>query len=65
MTFSTFLLTDYGSKGYSKGKARAVTPQGARTTILNLSLDIFNNEVTLMEIDWELKDISKLKKNGF
>ena len=33
--------------------------------MLNLSPNIFNNEVAPIEIDRELKDISKLKEDGF
>ena len=65
MTFSTPLLTNYSSKGYSKGEARAITPQGARTTTLNLSPNIFNNKVAPIEINQELKNINKLKEDSF
>ena len=40
-------------------------PQGARTAALNLGLNIFNNKVAPMEINQELKDIGKLKEDGF
>ena len=65
MTSSAPPLTNYSSKGYSKGKAGAVTPQGARTAALNLSPNIFNNKVAPIEIDQELKDINKLKEDSF
>jgi hypothetical protein len=65
ITSSAPLLTNHSSKGYSKGEARAITPQGARTAALNLSPNIFNNKVASIEIDWELKDINKLKEDGF
>ena len=51
MTFSTPLLTDYGSEGYFKGKTGAITLQNIRTAVLNLSFNIFNNKVVFMEID--------------
>ena len=40
-------------------------PQGARTAALNLSPNIFNNKVAPIEINQELKDINKLKEDGF
>jgi len=33
--------------------------------VLNLGPNIFNNKVAPIEINWELKDISKLKEDGF
>ena len=40
-------------------------PQNTRTATLNLSPNIFNNKVVPIEINQELKDISKLKEDGF
>jgi len=60
-TSSAPLLTKYSFKSYTKGKNRAVTRQGARTTALNLSPNIFNNKVVPIEIDRKLKDLNKLK----
>ena len=60
MTSSAPPLTNYSSKGYSKSKGGAITPQDARTAALNYSPNIFNNKVTPIEVNRELKDISKL-----
>jgi len=65
VTSNTPPLTNYGFKGYSEGEDRAITPPGAKATTLNFSPDIFNNEVVLLEINWEPKDLSIFKENGF
>jgi len=65
VTFNAPSLTDYSSKGYSKGEDKAITPPGARATTLNLSPDIFNNKVVPLEINWELKDLSILEEDSF
>jgi len=65
MTSNAFPLTNHSFKGYSKGKNRAITPLGARATTLNFSLNIFDNKTVPLEIDWELKDLSIFKEDGF
>ena len=40
--FSTPLLTNCGSKGYSKDRNGVTTPQNTRTAILDFSPNIFN-----------------------
>jgi len=51
MTFNTPPLTNYSSKGYSKGENRAITPPGTRATTLKFSPDIFNNKAVPLEIN--------------
>ena len=65
MTFNTSPLTNYSFKGYFKGKNRAITPLGARATTLNFSPNISNNEIVLLEINRELKNLSILKEDSF
>ena len=65
ITFSTFLLTNHNSKGYFKGEAGAITPQGTKTATLNLSPNIFNNKIVFIKINQEPKDINKLKEDSF
>jgi hypothetical protein len=65
MTSGAPPLTDHCSEGYSEGDGGAITPQGARTAALNLSPGVFNDEVEPIEIERELKDMSKLEGDGF
>lgn len=65
ITSSAHPLTEHGSEGYTEGEGGAVTPQGAGTTALNLGPNIFDNEAVPMEIDRELKDLSKPEEDGF
>ena len=65
MTSSALPLTKHNSKGYSKGENKAITPQGTRAATLSLNPNIFNNKVTPIEIDQELKNKSKFKEDGF
>ena len=65
MTSSAPPLTKYSFKSYFKGEDKAITPQGTKAIILNLSPNIFNNKVAPIEIDQELEDKSKLKEDSF
>jgi len=64
ITSSVPLLIKYSFKSYFKSKGRLITFLGARTTTLNLNLNIFNNKVILIEINYKVKDVSKYKEDS-